>query len=520
MANAAAAAPRTEHSPQQISSPAPSSVADFGAADFWSGPDRDRGPSGDTAAGVRYPAAPGTLQLLPGTRAKVTEIKSATRRPGRGPSHTPGAVPGPPAPPPAPPGPRGAAQTALARCPPCRFRAPRRRERGVPSSGTTGAALPESRARPPPCAPLRARRTALPLRSAGPAACAGTHAYEGGEPSPAAQEPRGKRPGSSAGPGQPLTLPSLLFRSRFSRSRLCPVPPPSPGAASAAGGAHARRDARHSRTVRAHVATSLRRCVASPPPAPVTGEVAAAAAGLRVSEGAEGGERGRAQRRILSCRPAGPGAGESRRNRGLERARAARACPAQRARPAPRLGGREGPRAGPGVPEQRLPAPPVPRPGSLPCPGEGDPAGEGPSALSSRYGSGRGESRPCRGSRPLGRLRAPWAGSVPRGFPPRNGGLSAATPREFSCGLCVLWEPLPVHSRLASGPADRVLYFCCCLTIKKWCSLFFEVVEGGKRWISTVKKNSCNQILTVFKDSHCAVTGKMRFPLSPLHCKL
>lgn len=167
--------------------------------------------------------------------------------------------------------------------------------------------------------------------------------------------------------------------------------------------------------------------------------------------------------------------GGTRRSRGLERARAARACPAQRARPAPRFRGREGPRAGPGVPGQRLPAASVPLGGpAVPWGGRSRRAGVPP-----RCPLGTGAASP----------RA-------RGSPPANGGHGAAKPREFSCGLCVLWEPLPVHSLLASGRTDHILYFFCCTAIAKWSFLFFDAVEGGKRWISTVRKNPCGQILT------------------------
>lgn len=193
--------------------------------------------------------------------------------------------------------------------------------------------------------------------------------------------------------------------------------------------------------------------------------------GLGEREGSRAGP-GRARSRILPRRPAGPLAGGTRRSRGLERARAARACPAQRARPAPRFRGREGPRAGPRVPGQRLPAASVPTPAlvpAVPWGGRSRRAGVPPPFP---LGTGAAEAHRgrARGS------RAPQAGSVPREFPPAE---RAAKPREFSYDLCVLWEPLPVHLLLASGRTDHVSYFCFCITIKNWSSLFFVVAEGG-----------------------------------------
>lgn len=150
-----------------------------------------------------------------------------------------------------------------------------RRERAPPGEVGAGCplrwggrtALPESRARPPPSAPLRARRTGAPAQCGPHRMCGGVRYTQGraGWASPALRRgnhPRTnqKPPGNQRSAGTAGDVTFSGFHSRFSRSRLCPVPPPSLPAASPAGEAHApggRAAAeRHPRTVRAHVGAS------------------------------------------------------------------------------------------------------------------------------------------------------------------------------------------------------------------------------------------------------------------------
>lgn len=241
-ANTAAAAPRTEHPPQQTSSLDPSSVADFGAAlvPRGAGPDGDRGPkrghrrrcslsrrSGDAPAPSRNTSQGYRDKISdpPPWARPLSHPRGGARAPGpaASPSRPAGRSTGRARPvPSAPAAPPGTLPVPSSlREGPSPARPPRRRERvsrpagcpvqrGVPSGGTRGPGPrylshgpgPRPALRSAPAGPGR-------LRSAGPAACAGAHAWAGGEPSPAAQEPRGKHPGSSAGPGQPLPLPSL-----------------------------------------------------------------------------------------------------------------------------------------------------------------------------------------------------------------------------------------------------------------------------------------------------------------------
>lgn len=58
------------------------------------------------------------------------------------------------------------------------------------------------------------------------------------------------------------------------------------------------------------------------------------------------------------------------------------------------------------------------------------------------------------------------------------------------------------------------------MTIKKWSFLFFEIAEGRKKVGKYSEEESLESDfkLTIFKDSHCAVTAEMRFRLSFLYC--